>query len=88
MSEPTISASGPPVDASTYKSLVLMIALCPSDVATTNVENNNDEEILDEEMTHSFKIMYEKLVETINQIEDCSNKLLNYAKERMSLSNK
>ena len=31
------------------------------------MENGNDEEISDEEMVHSYKIMYEKLVETVNE---------------------
>ena len=69
--DPTISTSGPPVDLSTYESLASIIALAPSDVATydvtTDVESGNDEEISDKEMAHSYKIMYEKLVETINE---------------------
>ena len=44
-----------------------MIALALSDVATTNVESGDDEEIFDEEMAHSYKIMYEKLVEIFNE---------------------
>ena len=44
-----------------------MIALGPSDVATTDATSDDDEEIFDEAMTHSYKIMYEKLVETINK---------------------
>ena len=62
---------GPPVDPSTYESLALMTALTPSNVvityATTDVESGDDEEIFDEEMTHSYKITYEKLVETIKE---------------------
>ena len=48
-----------------------MTALTPSNVvityATTDVESGDDEEIFDEEMTHSYKITYEKLVETIKE---------------------
>ena len=70
-SDPTISASGPPVDLLTYESPASMIALAPSDVATSNVttdvESSDDEEISDKEMAHSYKIMYEKLVETVNE---------------------
>ena len=55
----TISASGPPVDPSTYESPASMIELGPSDVvtidATSDVESDNDKEISDEEMTHSNK---------------------------------
>ena len=43
-----------------------MTALAPSDAAT-NVESDDDVEISDEEMTHSYKIMYEKLVEIVNE---------------------
>ena len=31
------------------------------------MESGDDEEISDEEMTHFYKIMYEKLVETVNE---------------------
>ena len=44
-----------------------MTALGPSDVETTDATSGDDEEISDEEMAHSYKIMYEKLVETINE---------------------
>ena len=48
-----------------------MTALVPSDVAITNatsdVEIGDDEEISNEEMTYYYKIMYEKLVETVNE---------------------
>ena len=61
-SDSTISAYGPPIDPSTYESPTSMIALSVSDVATidatTDLESNNDKEIFDEEMTHSYKIMY------------------------------
>ena len=47
-----------------------MTALTPSDVLTTNattdVESGDDEEVFDEEMADSYKIMYEKPVETVN----------------------
>ena len=46
----------------------------PAD-ATTNVisslgavaETNDDEEISDEEMVHSYRVMYEKLVKALNE---------------------
>ena len=44
-----------------------MTKLDPPDVTTTNVESGDDEEISNEEITHSYKIMYEKLVETVNE---------------------
>ena len=44
-----------------------MTALGPSFVATTNATNDDDKEIFDEEMVHSYKIMYEKLVEVVNE---------------------
>ena len=70
-SDLTISASGPPIDPSTYESPALMTELGPSDVvttdATTDVESDNDKDVSDEEMAHSYKIMYEKLVETVNE---------------------
>ena len=61
------SAYGPPIGPSTYESHASIIALAPSDVATTNVESGDDEESFGEEMAHSYKIMYEKLVETVNE---------------------
>ena len=66
-SDLTIYTSGPLFDPSTYESHALMTTLSPSDVSTTDVECGDDEEISDEEMAHSYKIMYEKLVETINE---------------------
>ena len=35
-----------------------------------NAESNDEEEILDEEMVHSYKVMYEKLVEDLNENQD------------------
>ena len=66
-SDSIISASGPPLDPSTYESPASMTALSPSDVITTDVESGDDEEISNKEMAHSYKIMYEKLVETMNE---------------------
>ena len=62
-----ISASGPLVDPLTCESPALLTKLGPSDVAKTDVESDNDKDVSDEEMAHSYKIMYEKLVETINE---------------------
>ena len=44
-----------------------MTVVGASDVVTTDVESNDDEEIFDKEMTDSYKIMYEKLVENVNE---------------------
>ena len=49
----------------------------PAD-ATTNVisslgavaETNDDEEISDEEMVHSYRVMYKKLVKALNENQD------------------
>ena len=53
-----------------WHQLVFLGQKNPSDVATTyatiDVESGNDEEIFDKEMVYSYKIMYEKFVETIN----------------------
>ena len=37
------------------------------DVETTNVESNDDEEISNEEMVHSYKVMDERLVKALNE---------------------
>ena len=66
-----------------------MIALAPSDVVITNaitdVENDDDKEIFDEEMTHSYKIMYEKLVETINENKGLLKQISQLYKEKNEL---
>ena len=38
--------------------------------ATTEVESNDDEEISDDEMVCSYKVMYEKLMEALNENKD------------------
>ena len=40
-----------------------------------NAESNDDEEILDEEMVHSYRVMYEKLVEDLNENQDLRRKV-------------
>ena len=66
-----------------------MIALSSSDVVITNaitdVENDDDKEIFDEEMTHSYKIMYEKLVETINENKGLLKQISQLYKEKNEL---
>ena len=66
-----------------------MTTLTPSDVATTNatsdVESNDDEEISDEEMTHSYKIMYEKLVENVNENRGLLKKISELCREKNEL---
>ena len=47
-----------------FKSLMAGVAI---DVETTNVESSDDEEISYEEMVHSYKVMYERLVEALNE---------------------
>ena len=36
----------------------------------TVVESSDDEEILDEEMVHCYKVMYKKLVKAFNENQD------------------
>ena len=66
-----------------------MTTLAPSDVVTTNatieVESDDDEEISDEEMTHSYKIMYEKLVETINENRGLLKQISELCREKNEL---
>ena len=38
--------------------------------AAIEVESNDEEEISDEEMVHSYKVMYEKLLEALNENQD------------------
>ena len=66
-SAPTISTSSPLVDPSTYESPTSIAILGASDAVTIDLESSGDNEISDEEMINSYKIMYEKLAETINE---------------------
>ena len=63
----TISTFGAPINPPTYESPALITVLDASDVMTPNVESSGDKGIFDKEMTHSYKIIYEKLVETVNE---------------------
>ena len=63
----TLFSSGPPIDPLTYESPASMTKLGPLDVVTTDVESSDDEEISNKEMAYSYKIMYEKLVEIVNE---------------------
>ena len=66
-----------------------MTALTPSDVLTTNattdVESGDDEEVFDEEMAHSYKIMYEKSVETVNVNTRLLNQISQLCREKNEL---
>ena len=85
----TISTSGLLVNLSTYELLASMTTLAPSNVATTDVttdvESDDDEEISDEEMTHSYKIMYEKLVETVNENRGLLKQISQLCREKNGL---
>ena len=49
----------------------------------TEVESGDDEEISDEEMAHSYKIMYEKLMESVNDNRGLLKKISqNYVREK------
>ena len=60
-----------------------MTAVAPSD-AVTIVEIDNVE-ISDEEMTHSYKIMYEKLVETVNENRELLKQTSQLCREKNEL---
>ena len=60
-----------------------MTAVAPSD-AVTIVEIDNVE-ISDEEMTHSYKIMYEKLVETVNENRELLKQTSQLCREKNKL---
>ena len=62
-----------------------MIALGPSDVETIDAISGDDEEIFNEEMVHSYKIMYEKLVETINENKRVLKQISQLSKEKNEL---
>ena len=85
LSDLNIFAFGPPVDPSTYESPTIMTALGQLDVATTDVESNDDEEISDEKIEHSYKIMYEKLVETVYENKGLLKKISQMCKEKNEL---
>ena len=84
-SDLTTSAFGPPVDPSTYESPTIMTALGQSYVATTDVESNDDKEISDEKIEHSYKIKYEKLVETVYENRGLLKKISQPCKEKNEL---
>ena len=62
-----------------------MIELGPSHVATTDVESGDDEEIFDEEMAYSYKIMYEKLAETVIENRGMLLKISQLCREKNEL---
>ena len=62
-----------------------MIALGASDVETTDVESGDDEETFDEEMTHSYKVMYEKLVDVVNENKGLLKQMLQLCREKNEL---
>ena len=62
-----------------------MTALIPSDVVTTDVESDEDEEISDEDMAHSYKIMYEKLVENVNENRELLKQTSQLCREKNEL---
>ena len=62
-----------------------MTKLGPSDVATTDATSNDDEEIFDEEMVHSYKIMYEKLVESVNENRGLLKQISQLSEEKNEL---
>ena len=84
-SDLTIYASGPPVDPSTYESSASMTTLGPSNVATIDVKSDDVEEISDQEMIHSYKIMYEKLVETVNENRGLLKQISQLCREKNEL---
>ena len=89
MSDPKISTSSTLVDPSTYESPSLLTTLAPLDVATLDatidVESDNDEEIFDEEMTHSYKIMYQKMMETVHENRGLLKKISQLCREKNEL---
>ena len=57
---------------SSYKSLVSLTAVVATDAETIGVESSDDENISYEKMAHSYKVMYEKLVDIVKK-----NKVMN-----------
>ena len=47
--------------------------------------NDDDEEISDEKMTHSYKIMYEKLVDTVNENRGLLKEIYQLSREKNEL---
>ena len=84
-----IYAFSPSVDPSIYESLTSMTALGSSDSATTDattdVESDDDEKIFNEKMAHSYKIMYEKLVETVNENRGLLKQISQLCREKNEL---
>ena len=65
----------PPISAATN------VASSPGAV----VESNDDEEISNEEMVHSYKVMYEKLVNALNENQDLQKKVSLVSNEKEDL---
>ena len=48
-------------------------------------ESNDEEEISDEEMVHSYKVMYEKLLEALNENQDLHQQVSRLCNEKKEL---
>ena len=62
------------------------LAIAASNVASSlkaDAEGSDDEEISDEEMVHSYRVMYKKMVEALNENQNLQRQvsLLNNEKE-------
>ena len=55
------------VASSSCESLVSLIVISATDATTTSAKSGDDEEISDEEMSPSYKVMYEKLMDAVNE---------------------
>ena len=62
-----------------------MTTLSPLDVATTDAISGDDEEISNEKMVHSYKVMYEKLVEIVNENRVLLKKISQLSRENNEL---
>ena len=56
-----------------------------TNVETTSVESSDDEEISDEEMVHSYKVLYKRLVEALNENKALHKKVSHLCSEKDEL---
>ena len=69
-----ISATVSSVDTLLYKSHVSMSSTDELEIKTIKEESDDEEEIFDDEMAHSYKVMYKKPVGVVIEKEGYLNK--------------
>ena len=74
------------VDTASYASSLYQSLM--AGVETTGAKSSDDEEISNEEMIHSYKVMYERLVEALNENKVLHKHISQYVAINLNLSNR